>query len=98
MWTSVRGFIDHVGESDYMPTPQNNRRIFHELTWSRDKLFKTVSHNTVDETYKSPCTTTGGDVIGSPCILPIIFPDCSESFKSILLKAVKTPMSHLKPI
>ena len=90
MWTSVKGLIDHIGESDYIPTPQNNRRIFHELTWSREKLFKTVSHNTVDETHKSPCTTTGGNVIGSPCILPIIYPDCSECFKSILFKAVKT--------
>ena len=40
-----------------------------------------VSHNTVDGTYKDPCTTVGGIRTGSPCTFPFVFPDCSEYFK-----------------
>ena len=84
MFTDIKGFIDKLEMSDEIPTSQKNRKLFRELTWSRDQLFKTVSHTTVDETFNSPCTTTGGNVVGAPCMLPVVYPDCTESLKSIL--------------
>ena len=55
--------------------------LFFKRTFSRDELFMNVSHNTVDGTYKDPCTTVGGIRTGSPCTFPFVFPDCSEYFK-----------------
>ena len=81
MWTDVEGFIDRLKHSDEKSSTQNNIKLFRELTWSRDQLFVTVSHNTVDETFKSPCTTNGGSVVGAPCMLPAVYPDCTECFK-----------------
>ena len=79
MSTSLNGFMNQLKESnDTLLTPQHNRKLFEKLTWSRDQLFKTVSHNTVDETFKSPSNTFGGPYIGVPCVLPVVYPDCTE--------------------
>ena len=75
MYTDIEGFIHKLNVS------QNDGTLFREVTWSRDQLFKTVSHNTVDGTFKSPCTTSGGDVVGAPCMFPVLYPDCTECFK-----------------
>ena len=60
----------------------HRRKSFVDRTWSRNQLFRTVSHNTIDGTYTSPCTTFRGPKMGSPCTFPFIYPDCSECFKS----------------
>ena len=57
-----------------------SRELFLDRTWTRDQLFMNVSHNTVDESYKFPCTTVGGPRMGSPCSFPFVYPDCSERF------------------
>ena len=68
-----------------LPT-SHRRKSFVDRTWSRDQLFRTVSHNTIDGTYASPCTTVRGPKMGSPCTFPFIYPDCSESFKFLYNK------------
>ena len=65
-----------------LPT-SHRRKSFVDRTWSRNQLFRTVSHNTIDGTYTSPCTTFRGPKMGSPCTFPFIYPDCSECFKSL---------------
>ena len=63
-----------------MPT---TRRLFHEKTWSRDRLFRSVSHNTVDRSFRNPCITVGGMKRGAPCSFPFVYPDCLECFKPV---------------
>ena len=60
-----------------------NKKMFQDTTWSRDKLFLTVSHNTVDGSYNFPCTTVGGPQMGSPCSFPFVYPDCLGGFKPL---------------
>ena len=55
---SDEGFLKKVN-SDEPPT----RKLFLERTWSRNQLLLNVSHNTVDGTFKFPCTTIGGPMI-----------------------------------
>ena len=71
---SDEGFLKKVN-SDEAPT----RKLFLERTWSRNQLLLNVSHNTVDGTFKFPCTTIGGPMMGSPCSFPFVYPDCQES-------------------
>ena len=59
------------------------RKLFREKTGSRDFLFESVFHNTVDGTYRNPCLTVAGLKRGAPCDFPFIYPDCSESFKPV---------------
>ena len=60
-------------------------KLFRKLTWSREKMFRTVSHHTMDGAYKRPCNTVGGPRMGSPCSFPFVYPDCSENVKLMLL-------------
>ena len=71
-----------------------DKEMFLERTWSRGKLFLNVSHNTVDGTFKFPCTTVGGPQMGAPCAFPFVYPDCKEYLK---LKASKQNM-HLDSV
>ena len=57
-------------------------KLFRKLTWSREQMFRTVSHHTMDGAYKFPCNTVGGPRMGSPCNFPFVYPDCSESFQT----------------
>ena len=59
------------------------RKLFREITWSRDILLESVFHNTVDVTNRNPCITVGGLKTGAPCDFPFIYPDCMESFKPV---------------
>ena len=59
--------------------------LFRELTWSREQMFRTVSHHTMDGTYKRPCNTVGGPRMGSPCSFPFVYPDCSENVKPLVV-------------
>ena len=79
MYTHNEGFLhklkeDKLSSSEY-------KKIFREQTWSRDQLLKTLHHNTLDESFKFPCTTIDGPNSGFPCSFPFVYPDCSESFR-----------------
>ena len=50
-------------------------------TWSRDTMFESVFHNTVDGASTNPCITVSGLKEGAPCNFPFMYPDCKESFK-----------------
>ena len=52
-----------------------NRQFFSEKSWSRDLLFKSVYHKTVDGTFKNPCITVAGLREGAPCSFPFVYPD-----------------------
>ena len=71
---SDEGFLKKVNSNE-PPT----RKLFLERTWSRNQLLLNVSHNTVDGTFKFPCTTIGGPMMGSPCSFPFVYPDCKGS-------------------
>jgi len=74
-----KGFLNML-QSDNISTSDFGK-LFHQKTWSRNKVFMKTSHNTVDEKYKIPCNTIGGPQAGAPCSFPFVYPDCSESFK-----------------
>ena len=75
-------------ERDFMKTFKNlpmatNRKLFSEKSWSRDMLFESVYHKTMDGTLKNPCITVAGLREGAPCSFPFLYPDCSEGFKPV---------------
>ena len=77
-------------ERDFMRRFKNlprarNRQLFSETSWSRDLLFKSVYHKTVDGTLRNPCITVAGLKAGSPCTFPYLYPDCLEGFKPVVI-------------
>ena len=77
MFSDREGFLFNLKFDDLHR--EHNRKTFLERTWTRDQLFLNVSHNTVDGTFKFPCTTIGGPMMGSPCSFPFVYPDCKLS-------------------
>ena len=60
-----------------------SRKLFKSKTWSRQQLFRNVSHNTIDGSYKFPCNTIGGPQMGAPCSFPFVYPDCKDCVQPI---------------
>ena len=81
MYTHNDGFLHKLKEEKL--SSSEYKKIFREQTWSRGQLLKTVhhNHNTLDGSFKFPCTTIDGPNSGFPCSFPFVYPDCSESFR-----------------
>ena len=76
-----KGFLnmlqsENVSSSDF-------KKMFNQKTWSRTEVFMKASHNTVDDKYKIPCNTIGGNEMGAPCSFPFVYPDCLGNFTPI---------------
>ena len=96
MYNARKGFLKKIQEED-LPV-SHYKTVFKNKTWSKAQMFRTVSHNTVDGSYNNPCNTRGGPRMGSPCSFPFVYPDCSESFKTISKNSNDSSNKHFKPV
>ena len=58
--------------------------MFQERTFSRSRLVRFLSTNTVGGDNNYPCSTVGGPRAGEACSFPVMYPDCSLERKARL--------------
>ena len=73
---------------------EETKVLLRERTVSRRGLVKFLSISTVESSNNYPCNAVSGHRAGETCAFPFIFPDCSQSAKSVLCEKDLKPRPY----
>ena len=73
---------------------EETKLLFKKRTLSQRQVVKFLSIRTLEGSNNYPCTAVSGPRAGEGCAFPFVFPDCSQTDKSVVCLEELEPRSY----